>query len=111
VESIINMCLDVTGFSKDNMNARKYLAAFCDHPLLEVKTNAKGNLTRPHVSYCLKSTERKEILKWLKKLKFPDCYTFFAGLLWATGCRMFQVMVESPMSPPRAPDLKAPKLK
>jgi hypothetical protein len=44
-ESIISMCLDVTGFSKDNMNERKDLAALCDRPLLEVKTNAKGNLT------------------------------------------------------------------
>jgi hypothetical protein len=41
------MCLDVTGFSKDNMNARKDLVALCDRPLLKVKTNAKGNLTRP----------------------------------------------------------------
>jgi hypothetical protein len=73
-ESIISMCLDVTGFSKDNMNARKDLVALCDHPLLEVKTNAKGNLTRPRAPYCLKPTERKEILKWLKKLKFPDRY-------------------------------------
>jgi hypothetical protein len=46
-ESIISMCLDVTGFSKDNMNARKDLVALYDHPLLKVKTNAKGNLTRP----------------------------------------------------------------
>jgi hypothetical protein len=68
------MCLDVTGLSKDNMNARKDLAALCDHPLLKVKTNAKRNLTRPQVPYCLKPVERKEILKWLKKLKFPDHY-------------------------------------
>jgi hypothetical protein len=74
VESIISMCLDVIGFSKDNMNARKDLAALCDRPLLEVKTNAKGNMTRPRTPYCLKPTERKEILKWLKKLKFPDRY-------------------------------------
>jgi hypothetical protein len=33
----ISMCLDVTGFSKDNMNARKDLAALYDRPLLEVK--------------------------------------------------------------------------
>jgi hypothetical protein len=46
-KSIISMCLDVTGFSKDNMSARKDLAALCDRPLLEVKINAKGNLTRP----------------------------------------------------------------
>jgi hypothetical protein len=73
-ESMISMCLDVTGFSKDNMNARKDLAALCDHPLLEVKTNAKGNLTRPRVPYYLKPAERREILKRLKKLKFPDHY-------------------------------------
>jgi hypothetical protein len=73
-ESIISMCLDVTSFSKDNMNERKNLAALCDHPLLEVKINAKGNLTRPRAPYCLKPAERKEILKWLNKLKFPDRY-------------------------------------
>jgi hypothetical protein len=73
-ESIISMCLDVTSFSKDNMNARKDLAALCDCPLLEVKTNAKGNLTRPRAPHSLKPVERKEILKWLKKLKFPDRY-------------------------------------
>jgi hypothetical protein len=62
-ENIISMCLDVTGFSKGNMNVRKDLAALCDRPLLEVKINAKGNLTRPRTSYCLKPAERKEILK------------------------------------------------
>jgi hypothetical protein len=73
-KNIISMCLDVTSVSKDNMNTRRDLVALCDHPLLEVKTNAKGNLTRPRASYCLKPAERKEILKWLKKLKFPDRY-------------------------------------
>jgi hypothetical protein len=32
VESIISMCIDVTGFTKDNMNARKDLADLCDCP-------------------------------------------------------------------------------
>jgi hypothetical protein len=59
-ESIICMCFDVTGFSKDNV--------------LEPKINAKGNLKRPRAPYCLRSAERKEILSWLKKLKFLDCY-------------------------------------
>jgi hypothetical protein len=74
VESIISMCLDVTDFSKDNINVRKDLAAVYDHPFLEVKTNAKGNLTRPWAPYYLKPAERKEMLKWLKKLKFSDHY-------------------------------------
>jgi hypothetical protein len=56
------------------LKARKDLATLCDRPLLKVKTNAKKNLTRPRAPYCLKPVERKEILKWLKKLKFLDCY-------------------------------------
>jgi hypothetical protein len=74
VESIISMCFDVTSFSNDNVNARKDLATFCNHPSLEPKSNAKGNLKRPWARYCLKPTERKEILRWLKKLKFSYYY-------------------------------------
>jgi hypothetical protein len=74
VESIINMCLDVTGFMKDNMNSRKDLADLCDRPSLEAKANARGNLTRPRAPYYMVSKDRTEILKWLKTLKFPDCY-------------------------------------
>jgi hypothetical protein len=73
-ESNINMCFDVTDFSKDKVKASKDLAAFCNCPSLEPKQNAKGNLKRPHAPYCLKSTERKEILIWFKKLKFSDHY-------------------------------------
>jgi hypothetical protein len=67
VESIMNICLDVIGFTKDNMNTRKDLAALCDCPLLEAKINAKGNLSRPRAPYCLKLAERKYVLKWLKR--------------------------------------------
>jgi hypothetical protein len=70
----MNMYLDVTGFTKDNVNAKKDLAALCDHPLLESKPNARGNLKRPKAPSCLKSTERKNVLRWLKTLKFPDSY-------------------------------------
>jgi hypothetical protein len=73
-ESIISMCFHVTDFSKDNIIAWKDLAALCSRPLLEAKRNATENLKRPQTPYCLKSTERKEILRWLKKLKFPNHY-------------------------------------
>jgi hypothetical protein len=76
-KSIISMCFDVTGFSKDKVNARKDLAALYNHPSLEAKRNAKGNLKRPHAPYCLKLTKRKETLRWLKKFKFPDCYASY----------------------------------
>jgi hypothetical protein len=74
VESIMSMCLDVTGFIKDNMNASKDLATLYDRPLLEAKTNAKGNLCRPTAPYCLKPTERKEVLNSFKTLKFLNRY-------------------------------------
>jgi hypothetical protein len=68
-----SMCFDVISFSKDNINVRKDLAALCNRPSLEPKTNAKGN-KRPRAPYCLKLVERKEILRWFKKLKFLDRY-------------------------------------
>jgi hypothetical protein len=74
VESIITMCFDVTDFLKGNVNERKYLADLCNLPSLEPKRNAKGNMKRSWAPYCLKPTERKEILRWLKKLKFPNRY-------------------------------------
>jgi hypothetical protein len=74
VESIISMCFNVAGFSKDNINVRKNLAALCNRPSLELKTNANGNLKRPWAPYCPKPAETKEIVRWLKKLKFLDRY-------------------------------------
>jgi hypothetical protein len=68
------MCFDVTGFSKDNVNAKKDLADLYNRPSMELKINAKGNMKRTRAPYCLKLAERKEILRWLKKSKFPDHY-------------------------------------
>jgi hypothetical protein len=73
-ESIMSMCLDVTGFTKENMNARKDLVALCDCPSLEAKPNVRGKLRRPKAPYCLKLIERKEVLRWLKTLIFLDYY-------------------------------------
>jgi hypothetical protein len=47
------------------MNARKDLAALYNHPLLEAKTNAKKNLTRPQAPYYLKP-EKKRYLSDLR---------------------------------------------
>jgi hypothetical protein len=47
VKSIISMCFDVIGFSKDSVNARKDLSALCNHRSLEPKRNLKGDLKRP----------------------------------------------------------------
>jgi hypothetical protein len=74
VENIMSMCLDVTGSMKNNVNGRKDLADLFDHPNMEAKLNARGNLRRTMAPYCLKPTERKEVLRWFKTLKFPDHY-------------------------------------
>jgi hypothetical protein len=70
----MSMCLGVTGFTKDNINARKDLAALCDCPSLEAKLNARGKLVRTKAPYCLKPIERKEVLRWIKTLMFPYRY-------------------------------------
>jgi hypothetical protein len=41
-ESIISMHFDVTGFSEDNVNARKDLANLCNRLSMEPEINAKG---------------------------------------------------------------------
>jgi hypothetical protein len=82
-ESIISMSFDFIGFMKDNIYARKKLVDLCDHPSFEARANPWGNLTRPRVSYYFKSKERKEILKWLKTLKFPDRYA--TNIKWAVN--------------------------
>jgi hypothetical protein len=68
------MCLDVTRFMKDNVNARKDVADLCDRPNMEARPNARGNLRRTKTPYCFKPTKRKEVLRWLKTLKFSDRY-------------------------------------
>jgi hypothetical protein len=70
----MSMCLNVTGFMKDNMNVRKDLVDLYDHPNMEARPNARGNMRRTNAPYCLKPIERKEVLRWLKTLKFPDRY-------------------------------------
>jgi hypothetical protein len=60
---------------KNNVNARKDSANLCNRPSMEPKINAKRNPKRMHDPYCLKPVERKEILRWLKKLKFLYCFT------------------------------------
>jgi hypothetical protein len=82
-ESIMSMCLDVTGFMKDNVNARKDLADLRDHHNMEARPNARENLRRTKAPYCLKPTERKEVFKWLNTLKFSDHYT--ANIKWAVN--------------------------
>jgi hypothetical protein len=73
-ESIISTCMDFPGKTKDNMNARQDLVDLCNRLSLELKVTGG----KPRASFCLKSQQRKEVIRWMKGLKFPDGYT--AGL-------------------------------
>jgi hypothetical protein len=73
-ESIVSTCMDITGKTKDNFKARRYIADICNHPSLELDKSG-GKRRAP---FCLKDKDRKEVMRWMKRLKFLDGYA--AGL-------------------------------
>jgi hypothetical protein len=74
VESIINTCMGFPGKTKDNRKTQQELEELCNHPSLVLKVNGG----KPCTSFCLKPQQRKEVIRWMKGLKFPDSYV--AGL-------------------------------
>jgi hypothetical protein len=74
-ESIISTCMGFSGKTKDNKKARQDLAELCNRTSLELKVNGG----KPRASFCLKPQHRKEVMRWMKGLKFPNGY--------ATGLR------------------------
>jgi hypothetical protein len=73
-ESIVSTCMDITGKTKDKFKARRDIADICNHPSLEL--DERGGKSR--APFCLKVKDRKEVMRWMKRLKFPDGYA--AGL-------------------------------
>jgi hypothetical protein len=70
VESIISTCMDITGKTKDNFKAQRDTSHVCNHPSLEL--DEWGG--KPRAPFCLKVKDRKEVMRWLKRLKLPDGY-------------------------------------
>jgi hypothetical protein len=56
------------------MKAQKDLAELCNHPSLELKVTGG----KPRASFCFKLQQRKEVMQWMQRLKFPNGYA--AGL-------------------------------
>ena len=64
-----------TDKSKDNPKARVDLATLCDRPNLEIRPPATGKQwRRPRAPYVLKIDQRREVLRWIKNLMYPDGY-------------------------------------
>jgi hypothetical protein len=73
-ESIISTCMGFPGKTKDILKAQKDLAELCNYPSLELKVT----VGKPRASLCLNPQQRKEVMWWMKVLKFLDGYA--AGL-------------------------------
>jgi hypothetical protein len=73
-ESIISTRLDITGKTKDNFKARRDIAGICN--CLSLELDKRGGKRR--ALFCLKVKDRKEVMRGMKRLKFPDGYV--AGL-------------------------------
>jgi hypothetical protein len=66
-ESIVMMCMNFPDKSKDNKQGRKDLAMICHRPPLHLSAHG----TKPQAPFCMKAKERKEVITWMKNLKFP----------------------------------------
>jgi hypothetical protein len=82
-ESIISTCMNITDKTKDNPKARKDLALICRRPTMELGENQK----KPHAPLSIKPKRKKQLMKWLKNLKFPDGYVacFRRSVILKTG--------------------------
>jgi hypothetical protein len=70
-ESIISTCMGFPGKTKDIRKAQYYLAMLYNRPSLNLKVTSG----KPCASFCLKPQQRKEVMQWMKGMKFPNGYT------------------------------------
>jgi hypothetical protein len=69
-ESIISMCMDIMGKTKDNFKARRDIANVCN--CLSLELDERG--VKPRAPIYLKVKDRKEVMRWMKRLKSPNGY-------------------------------------
>jgi hypothetical protein len=80
-ESIVMTCMNFPEKSKDNKQARKDLAMICHWPSLHLSSRG----TKTQAPFYMKAKERKEVMTWMKNLKFPD--GFVAGFRRAVNLK------------------------
>jgi hypothetical protein len=69
-QALINTCMDFPDKMKYNDKALLDLAMICDHPTQVLRENGG----KPKADYCLKPNQQKEVMRWMKDLKFSDGY-------------------------------------
>jgi hypothetical protein len=67
--------MDIGKKSKDNVKARLDIETICDRPNLVMKTPMPGKRWKKGpTDYILKRAHMKDVLEWMKTLKFPNGY-------------------------------------
>jgi hypothetical protein len=97
-ESIISTCMGLLGKSKDSIKARKDLGKLYNRATLEL-TKSGG---KSHASFCLTPKQRKDIMRWIKRLKFPNAYSaslrqvvnVMTGKLAGLKCHDYHIIME-----------------
>jgi hypothetical protein len=65
-----------TDKSKDNVKARVDLQTLCDRPNQEMQppSGRNKNFNRSKINFVLQIDQRREVLRWIQTLMFPDGY-------------------------------------
>jgi hypothetical protein len=73
-ESNVSTCMNIAGKTKDNFKAQRDIVDICNRPSLELAERG-GKWCAP---LYLKVKDKKEVMRWMKRLKFPDGYAIGA---------------------------------
>jgi hypothetical protein len=68
VKIIVSTCMDIMSKTEDNFKARRDIAYVCNRPSPE--PDQRGG--KPRAPFCLIVKDRKEVMRWIKRLKFPN---------------------------------------
>jgi hypothetical protein len=70
-EVVLNTCLDM-GKTKDNAKAHLDQELICDRRQFNLVEKPNNKWDKPRVAFCLTRPQRREAMKWLMDIKFPD---------------------------------------
>jgi hypothetical protein len=92
------MCMDIMGKTKDNFKSRRHISHVCNRPSLEL--DERGG--KPRAPFVLKVKDRKEVMIWMRRLKFPDgyatglkqCVNMMAGRIHGLKSHDYHIIME-----------------
>jgi len=73
-ENIINIVMNVSGKTKDNVNARLHLEELCTRDELHLRTRENGNSYKPKAKFTLSSEQKRLLCEWWCNVSFLNGY-------------------------------------